>query len=211
MANRPSLDDYVDVAERIVAFDEKYPEGSLQTIDWTVADVAGKPFIVYRAAAYRSPDDPRPGHGIAWEPFPGTTPYTKNSELMNAETAAWGRAIVALGLTANRKLASRQEVRARQEEQEADPKPSSRKSARPRPTTPPPASDGHSEAQDVAETPSVLNPQLLEIAKLARAAELSVKDWKALAKEAGAEGKKSHELTQDQADWVILKLREKGK
>ncbi len=119
MSNRPSLDDYVDVAERVVAFKDKYPDGSLQTIDWSVVEVGDRAFIVYRAAAYRTPDDARPGHGTAWEPFPGLTPYTKNSELMNAETAAWGRAIVALGLVANRKLASRQEVRARAEEQTA--------------------------------------------------------------------------------------------
>lgn len=119
MANRPSLDDYVDVAERIQDFKDAHPEGSLQTLDWSVRDVAGNTFIVYRAAAYRTPDDQRPGHGVAWEPFPGGTPYTKNSELMNAETAAWGRAIIALGLVANRKLASRQEVRNRAAEQEA--------------------------------------------------------------------------------------------
>ncbi len=119
-AARFSLDDYVDVAERIVVFKEAHPEGSLQTISWEVREVAGKTFVVYRAAAYRTANDRRPGQGIAWEPFPGTTPYTKNSELMNAETAAWGRAIVALGHAANRKLASRQEVRARVAEGEAE-------------------------------------------------------------------------------------------
>lgn len=117
MTNRPSLDDYIDVAERIAAFTERYPEGTLQTLDWQVTRIGEQQFIVYRAAAYRNPDDVRPGHGIAWEPFPGTTPYTRNSELMNAETAAWGRAIVACGLAANRKIASRQEVRARMDEQ----------------------------------------------------------------------------------------------
>lgn len=117
MTNRPSLDDYIDVAERIAAFTERYPEGTLQTLDWQVTRIGEQQFIVYRAAAYRNPDDVRPGHGIAWEPFPGTTPYTRNSELMNAETAAWGRAIVACGLAANRKIASRQEIRARMDEQ----------------------------------------------------------------------------------------------
>lgn len=116
--SRPSLDDYVDVAERIQQFKEAYPGGSLQTVGWEVVEVAGKTFIVYRAAAYRDTDDRRPGQGIAWEPFPGKTPYTKDSELMNAETAAWGRAIVALGFAANGKIASRQEVRARTEEPE---------------------------------------------------------------------------------------------
>lgn len=116
MTGRPSLDDYVDVAERVVAFNEKYPEGSLQG-SWEPKKLGEQPFVVYRALAYRTPDDSRPGVGTAWEPFPGTTPYTRNSELMNAETAAWGRAIVAVGITANRKLASRQEVQARQAEQ----------------------------------------------------------------------------------------------
>lgn len=113
MSGKFSMDDYVDVAERISEFAKKYPEGTLQTISWTVEQVAEQTFIVYRAAAYRTPDDRRPGHGTAWEPFPGRTPYTKDSELMNAETSAWGRAIVACGLTSNRKIASKQEVQAR--------------------------------------------------------------------------------------------------
>jgi hypothetical protein len=112
LSQRPSLDDYVDVAERILIFAEKYPEGSLQTLAWDVREVGEKTFIVYHAAAYRHENDERPGHGIAWEPFPGPTPYTKDSELMNAETSAWGRAIVALGLS-SKKIASKQEVKAR--------------------------------------------------------------------------------------------------
>jgi hypothetical protein len=114
MSSKYSMDDYIDVAERISKFIEKYPEGSLQTVDWKVEMVGERTFIVYRAAAYRFPSDKRPGHGTAWEPFPGPTPYTKDSELMNAETAAWGRACVAIGILANRKIASRQEVKARQ-------------------------------------------------------------------------------------------------
>lgn len=107
------LEDYVDVAARITAFKARYPDGSLQTLSWEVLDVAGKTFVVYRAGAYRNPHDRRPGHGTAWEPFPGPTPFTRDSELMNAETAAWGRAIVAVGITASRKLASAEELSAR--------------------------------------------------------------------------------------------------
>lgn len=130
MSNRPSLDDYVDVAERIQDFKDAHEHGSLQTLGWEVVTVEGydrkasapvkTTFIVYRAAAFRTPDDPTPGQGIAWEPFPGGTPYTKDSELMNAETAAWGRAIIALGLVANRSLASRQEIRNRRADQDAE-------------------------------------------------------------------------------------------
>src|SRR5918995_1562320 len=93
-----NLNDYVDVAERIRIFKERYPEGSLQSLEpprlWQVGE---RMFIGYCAAAHPTPDDERPGIGWAWEPVPGPTPFTKDSELMNAETSAWGRAIVALG------------------------------------------------------------------------------------------------------------------
>jgi len=112
--------DYVDVAERIAEFKKRYPDGTLQPIalsadgnpTYQIVEVAGKTFVVYGAAAYRTPDDPRPGIGVAWEPFPGTTPYTRDSELMNAETSAWGRAIVAVGIP-TKKIASANEVRNR--------------------------------------------------------------------------------------------------
>ena len=113
-----NLDDYVDVGERIHSFYERFPEGRLQSYrDPYVLDIGGKAFVVYAAAAYRDPDDTHPGIGWAWEPVPGSTPYTRDSELMNAETSAWGRAIVSLGFETKkgRGLASRQEVRNRQD------------------------------------------------------------------------------------------------
>jgi hypothetical protein len=130
--NERSLDDYIDVAQRIADFRERYPEGCLQPLDlakpWEQAvvqgyDKQGKQFaatmIVYVAAAYRTPDDQRPGVGVAWEAFPGRTPYTLGSELMNAETSAWGRAIVAvLASDSKAGVASRQEVKARRAERE---------------------------------------------------------------------------------------------
>src|SRR5262249_37098786 len=78
-------------------------------------------FIVYTAAAYRTADDARPGIGVAWEPFPGRTPYTLGSELMNAETSAWGRAIVAALAADTRKgVASHEETRNRAAERDED-------------------------------------------------------------------------------------------
>ena len=112
-----NLGDYIDVAERVRLFRERYPEGSLQPVDpahpFQVIEVAGHTFIVYVAAAYRHPDDPRPGIGTAWEPFPGRTPYTRDSEVMVAETSAWGRAIKACLLDDKAKIASLDEIRAR--------------------------------------------------------------------------------------------------
>lgn len=128
-----SLDDYVDVAQRIADFRAMYPEGTLAPLDpaqpWRVVQAEGwdkdgkgpvtQSFLVVVAAAYRDRDDPRPGVGMAWEVFPGRTPYTRGSELQNAETSAWGRAIIAVGASdSKRGIASREEVRNRQAERD---------------------------------------------------------------------------------------------
>lgn len=131
---KPDLSDYVDVAERLQQFFAQYPDGSLQSDLCAFQDLPDKdgeikPHIIYRASAYRTPDDPRPGQGMASEPLPGFTPYTKGSELMNAETSAWGRALAAIGF-AGKKVASANEVRNRQTEDRA-PKPQRRKGPAP--------------------------------------------------------------------------------
>ena len=115
MANNNFAKDYIDVAERIRTFRELYPTGSLQQVDVKFIEFAGTSWVVFTAAAYRSPDDPRPGIGTAWEPVPGLTPYTRNSEVMVAETSAWGRAIVAALAGDNKRgVASKEEVLNRQ-------------------------------------------------------------------------------------------------
>ena len=123
MTAKPDLDDYKTVPERIAEFRAKHPHGSLRPLNperpYWVAELGGHTFIVYAAAAYRGEDDHLPGIGLAWEPFPGQTPYTRNSELMNAETSAWGRAIVAaLAADTSKSIASKDEVRNRQAERD---------------------------------------------------------------------------------------------
>jgi hypothetical protein len=105
-----SMDDYVDVAERLRIFSQKYPQGSLQQHSLQFIEFAGKSWVVYTAAAYRSPDDLTPGHGTAWEPVPGTSSFKRDSEVMNAETSAWGRAILAVLAADTKRIASRDEV-----------------------------------------------------------------------------------------------------
>jgi hypothetical protein len=109
---------YVSVAERIAVFRTKYPEGCLRPHDptqpITIITIADKTFLQYVACAYRAPDDISPGIGVAWEPFPGRTPFTKDSEAMVAETSAWGRAIVAaLAADTHVGIASAEEIRSR--------------------------------------------------------------------------------------------------
>lgn len=91
-----NLDGYVDVPARLAAFYERYPDGSIQMDPPTFIEVLGKQFVYAQARAYRSPTDERPGVGTAWEAIPGTTPYTRGSELMNLETSTWGRAVAAV-------------------------------------------------------------------------------------------------------------------
>ena len=114
MGKAPNLDEYIDVRERMADFFEAYPEGSFQS-ECQFLQTDGRSAVVVKAYAFRTPDDPKPGHGLAFEFIPGKTPYTKDSELQNAETAAWGRAVVAVGAgdTKRTPIASREEVRNR--------------------------------------------------------------------------------------------------
>lgn len=90
------LSDYVDVASRIEAWYEKHPEGRIMTtiIEFTPA------VATVRAEVYRDIGDYPAGVGHSYLAIPGTTPYTKGSELENAETSAVGRALVMAGIPA---------------------------------------------------------------------------------------------------------------
>lgn len=106
-------EDYVEVQDRIAEFYAKYPDGSLQVVNRELVEFPGSMgwWWVVEAHAYRTPDDPRPGVGLAQEAVPGRTQFTRGSELMNAETSAWGRAMAALGIATHKGIASGHEVR----------------------------------------------------------------------------------------------------
>jgi hypothetical protein len=112
-------EDYIPVNERIQLFIAKHPEGSLRPLwpdnPYRVIGEGETKWLIYGACAYRYPEDPAPGVGLAWEPVPGRTPFTKGSELMNAESSAWGRALAAIGIATNKSIATAEEVRSAQE------------------------------------------------------------------------------------------------
>lgn len=105
------MSDYIEVKDRIQAFHNRYPEGSLQSV-YEIRELGDKTWIIVKAYAYRTPDDPRPGIGHAWESYPGSTSFTRTSELMCGETSAWGRSLAALGIAVSKSIASKNEVRA---------------------------------------------------------------------------------------------------
>jgi len=112
------LDDYIDVATRIAKLKELFPNARLQPANpaepFTIREIAGVTYIVYIAACYTGPDDVLPGIGCAWEKVPGRG-MIAGSELMVAETSAWGRAIVAATMLATKNIASADEVNAAKE------------------------------------------------------------------------------------------------
>jgi hypothetical protein len=115
------LADYVDVKERVRLFYQRHPEGRLTTLDVSVTrEPDDVPRVWVHAQAFRTPDDPHPGDGWSWMALPGSTPYTRGSEIENAETSAWGRAIGSLGIGIDKSIASADEVRAKGGEVKAD-------------------------------------------------------------------------------------------
>lgn len=122
---RFDLGDYVEVKDRIKVFYELFGNGRLCTAEVTLtSEPDGKPRVMVKAFAYRTPDDPHPGVGYSWLELPGSTPYTRGSEVENAETSAWGRAIGSLGILIDRSIASRNEINNKTDEP-SSPAPSS--------------------------------------------------------------------------------------
>jgi hypothetical protein len=108
------LTNYVDVPTRFAMALERWPELRIMENRPEVITVADKVFISVTMQAWRTPDDEIPAQATAWEPIPGLTPFTRNSEMMNASTSALGR-VLGLMLSFGPKMASAEEVRNRQE------------------------------------------------------------------------------------------------
>jgi len=108
-----NLGDYVEVKDRIKLFLAQYPDGRLVTDRVELWQDDGTPRVVVKALAYRDKDDPLPGVGWSWMSLPGTTTYTRGSELENTETSAWGRAIGSLGIGIDKSIASKNEIDAK--------------------------------------------------------------------------------------------------
>ncbi len=105
------LKDYVEVKDRIRLFYERHPDGRLVTGEVRISIDDDTPRVIVQAFAYRTVDDPHPGVGWSWMVLPGSTSYTKGSELENTETSAWGRAIGSLGIGIDKSIASGDEVK----------------------------------------------------------------------------------------------------
>jgi hypothetical protein len=106
------LGNYNDVAERLRELYAKHPNARVVTEIQEFSETR----VTVRAAVYRDAGDAEPaGVDFSSLAIPGSTPYTRGSELENASTSATGRAIVLAGLPSKR-VASADEVRAHRTE-----------------------------------------------------------------------------------------------
>jgi len=108
------LDGYIDVPTRLRMALEKYPDLRVVEGEHQIIELGDRTFLVCAVAVYLTPDDTRPVTGSAWEPLPGLTPYSRNSEWMVGHTSALGRALGYLGFGIDRSIASANEIEARQ-------------------------------------------------------------------------------------------------
>ena len=104
------LKDYVDVPARLKMLAEKYPQVRIVEYQPIIKQIGDKTYIEVKVQAWRDPDDKFPAIAYCWEPFPGTTPYTRDSEQMNAATSALGRLVAIMLPGAFTKQASANEV-----------------------------------------------------------------------------------------------------
>jgi hypothetical protein len=116
-----NIDNYVDVPTRLKEALLKHPNLRIQE---TAAEVVtmpdGSTFYRCTVTVWRDETDPIPAVATAAEPYPGKTPYTKNSEFMVGMTSALGRALGYMGFGISKSIASRNEIEARQDPKKPD-------------------------------------------------------------------------------------------
>jgi hypothetical protein len=109
------LTNYVDVPERFKQALAKWPDLRIMENRPEIITIGDKTFISVTMQAWRTPDDPIPAQATCFEPFPGKTSFTRDSEQMNASTSCLGR-VLGLMMSFGTKMASLEEVRNRQTE-----------------------------------------------------------------------------------------------
>jgi hypothetical protein len=114
------LSEYVDVKTRLKQALALYPQLRIVEHKPEITLVGDQLFIECSVTVSRDPDDPIPVTAYIFEPYPGKTSFTKNSEQANGATSVLGRALGYMGLGIDKSIASSNEVLGRQQGEEAD-------------------------------------------------------------------------------------------
>jgi hypothetical protein len=109
------LSEYVDVKTRLKQALALYPQLRIVEHRPEITLVGDQLFIECSVTVSRDPDDPIPVTAYIFEPYPGKTSFTKNSEQANGATSVLGRALGYMGFGIDKSIASSNEVLGRQE------------------------------------------------------------------------------------------------
>ena len=99
--------DYVTVAERIIAFHDLFPNGMIQSY---ILSNINDPYIVVQARIWEDADKPQQYYTGHSQAVKGEGHVNKTSALENAETSAIGRALGIMGIGLLEGLASADEM-----------------------------------------------------------------------------------------------------
>lgn len=113
------LSGYVTVNERLRRALEQWPELRVQETAPKLVTAGDALFVEVTTTVWRTADDPLPAIATCWEPYPGTTPYTRGSEQQNASTSALGRSLGLMGVAIDAGMASADEIQTAQARQGA--------------------------------------------------------------------------------------------
>jgi len=105
-----NLDNYVPVHSRLLQALDAHPHLRVVEEGHTIVEIGDRHYVEATVLVYRDPEDPRPARGTVWEPIPGRTPFTRDSELMVAYTSALGRALGYMGHGISHGMASSDEI-----------------------------------------------------------------------------------------------------
>ena len=130
------LDGYVTVNERLRMALERWPDLRVVEASPKIVTVGDAAFVEVTVTVWRSPDDTLPCTAAAWEPIPGKTPYTRDSEMMNCSTSSLGRCLGLMGIGTASSMASADEVIARDYDRAFDSTNVQRTKAKAAPTRP---------------------------------------------------------------------------
>ena len=114
------LSEYVDVKTRLKQALKVFPQLRIVEHRPEITQVGDQLFIECSVTVSRDPDDPIPVTAYIFEPYPGKTSFTKNSEQANGATSVLGRALGYLGFGIDKSIASSNEVLGRQQGAEDD-------------------------------------------------------------------------------------------
>ena len=112
---------YIDCRTRLVAALKDWPD--LRVVEETpeIVKIGERHFIQATVTLFRTIDDALPVRAYNFEPFPGKTNFTRDSEQQNSATSALARALGYMGYGIERSIASFDEVRNRQPDENPQP------------------------------------------------------------------------------------------